>query len=68
MVKSSIKIITAGMVGGVLSFGLTSTIKPKKITKIEETNHQTHSAKSENTTNSSNRQLTQCLCLHSNLM
>ncbi len=31
------------MVGGVLSFGLTSLIKPKSLTKIEQTNHQTRS-------------------------
>ncbi len=40
MVKSSIKIITAGMVGGLLSFGLTSTFKPDIPLKISKTNNQ----------------------------
>ena len=61
MIKSSITIITAGMVGGILSFGLTSIIKPKNLIKTEETNRQMRSAKSENTTTSSNRQFTPVL-------
>ena len=58
MAKNSIKFIIAGMIGGVLSFGLTSLIKPKSLTKIEQTNNQTHSCKSKKSTNSFNRQLT----------
>lgn len=50
MVKSSIKILIAGMVGGLLSFGLTSTFKPNTPLKISTTNNQPSSAerKSEN--------------------
>ena len=40
MVKSSIKIITAGMVGGLLSFGLTSTFKPGTSLQLSKTNNQ----------------------------
>lgn len=48
MVKSSIKIITAGMVGGLLSFGLTSTFKPNIPLKISTTNNQTSSTERQN--------------------
>lgn len=57
MVKSSIKIITAGMVGGVLSFGLTSAINTENLTKIEENNYQTGLIQSENKTICSNKQV-----------
>ena len=40
MIKSSIIIIMAGMVGGLLSFGLTSTFKPHIPLQISKTNNQ----------------------------
>jgi len=61
MVKSSIKIITAGMIGGVLSFGLISALNHENLIKIEENNYQTDSNKSENKTICSSRQATPVL-------
>ena len=48
MAKSSIKIITAGMVGGLLSFGLTSIFKPNIPLKISTTNNQPSSTERKN--------------------
>ena len=48
MAKSSIKIITAGMVGGLLSFGLTSSFKPNIPLKISTTNNQSSSTERQN--------------------
>ena len=48
MIKSSIKIITAGMVGGLLSFGLTATFKPNIPLQISKTNNQPNSTERKN--------------------
>jgi serine protease Do len=48
MIKSSMKIITAGMIGGLLSFGLTSTFKPDIPLQISKTNNQPNWAERQN--------------------
>ena len=48
MIKSSTKIIAAGMIGGLLSFGLTSTLNPKSPIQTEEVSNQTSSTEHQN--------------------
>ena len=48
MVKNSIKIIAAGMVGGLLSFGLTKTFQPNEIEKIAQNEMESKSTQNDN--------------------